>query len=358
MLLSESIEAFTRSMVGVLAPASVTFYRRRLPSLLSMGDFELSEITLEMLRAWRAGLASRSTRWGGRSSHPATSGGLAAHTLHQYVRAARRLFKWLELEGIISTNPSKRLELPVLPKQYRRGITLPDRDRILAAARSSPRDYAIVLFFADTACRRAGLAGLRLEDLDLENCRAVLREKGRGGSGKQRVVFYLEPTRDAIKAYLSERQADHEYVFCGARGPLTPGGVYEIFRRLARAAGVRRGWNPHNWRHASIRGMLARGMSLPAVIQIAGHASVQTTGDLYGVFSEEELAQMHARCSWLAAASPGQVIKEPVKAVGHVQPDQRRKRPRRQHQRPIVARQRRQAHGIVQHQPNDVKHQH
>jgi site-specific recombinase XerD len=217
--------------------------------------------------------------------------------LHQFVRSARRFFTWLEEEGHIMVSPGRRLELPPLPRQYRRGITVIDRDRILAAAPST-RDHAIMLFLADTACRRAGLAGLRVHDLDLDRCRAIVREKG----NKERIVFFLPSTAAAIRGYLSERPTtDHDYLFCGVRGrAMSAGAIYEVFRRAARVAGVRHGWNPHNWRHAAIRGMLARGMSLPAVSQIAGHASVQTTGDMYGVFSEEELFAMHLRCSWLA----------------------------------------------------------
>lgn len=358
MLLSEGIEIFISALKGVKSPATIIFYRRRLPSLLGMGEVELSEVTLDKLRAWRAGLASRTTRWGGMSKHPVSSGGLSPYTLHQYVRSARRLFRWLEAEGLIESNPGKRLELPPLPRQYRRGITGSDRDKIFAAARTNPRDYAIVLFFADTACRRSGLAGLRLADLELEDCRAILREKGRGGNAKERVVFYLEPTRAAIEAYLAKRKAiDHDFVFSGVHGnPLSPSAVYEIFRRLARAAGVKNRWNPHNWRHASIRGMLAKGMSLPAVSQIAGHASVQTTGDLYGVFSEEELAEQHARCSWLA--EPGEVVEKVVQSVAQSKPKKCRQRPHRQAQRACVRRDRCQANRKMQAKQDQVKDQH
>ena len=302
MLLSEGIQSYLQSITGIMSPGSVTFYKRRLPSLLDhLGDVDLSTITLPQLREWRAALAARRTRWGGATSHPEVPGGLSPHYLHQFVRSVRRFFGWLEEEGLIRVSPARRLELPPLPHQYRRGITTADRDKLLASAQPNPRDYAILLFFADTACRRAGLAALRLPDLDLDHCTATLTEKGRGGP-KQRPAFFLPTTRDAIKAYLATRPAtDHDFVFCGVRGaPLSAGAIYQIFRRLARSVGLRRGWNPHNWRHASIRAMLSHGMSLPAVSQIAGHASVQTTGDMYGVFSEKELSAMHARCSWLS----------------------------------------------------------
>lgn len=312
MLLSIGIQIYLRSMAGIMAPGSITFYKRRLPTLVThLGDLELDTITLDQLRGWRAALAARTTRWGGATSHPEVTGGPSPHYLHQFVRSARRMFKWFEEEEIIRVSPARRLELPPLPRQYRRGITATDRDRMLAAARPNPRDYAILLLAADTACRRAGLAAVRLADLDLDHCTAILTEKGRGGQGKQRIVFYLPSTRDALRIYLAQRPpVAHDYVFCGVRGgKLTETGVYEIFHRLAKSIGLAHGWNPHNWRHAAIRAMLANGMSLPAVSQIAGHSSVQTTGDMYGIFSETELSAMHKKCSWLV---PGQCNQGPT----------------------------------------------
>lgn len=303
MNLSDGLETYLQSIQGVLAPATVVWYRRRLPSLLTfLGDMELSSITLDQLRAWRGSLASRTSRWGGGSSHPAVDGGLSAFTLHQYVRGAKRFFKFLEEEDRLQVSPARRLELPPLPKQYRRGLSTVDRDKILAVAeKAGPRELAICLFLADTACRVGGLAGLQVDDLDMEHYQAVLREKGRGGSGKARPVFYLERTRRALEAYLEIRpHVSHDRVLCNLQGaPLGPGGIYQVLKRLAKTAGVARGWNPHNWRHAAIRAMLANGMSLPAVSQIAGHSSVKTTGDIYGIFDERELAEMHARCSWI-----------------------------------------------------------
>jgi site-specific recombinase XerD len=305
MLLSEGICAYLRSITGVLAPATVVFYERRLPSLVSfLGDIELSGITLDQLRAWRVWLYSRAKKWGGGSSRPEEAGGYSPFTLHQYVRSCRRLFKWLELENRIPASPARRLELPVLPKQYRRGLKVSDRDRLLdeAELRGSLRDYAILILLADTACRIGGLVGLRLEDLDLEQCRAVVREKGRGGQRKERDVYFLKSTRQALRDYLNIRpRVSHDYVFCSrvTLQPLTYSGFYQVIERLAQKAGVRDGWNPHNWRHGAIRGMLASGMPLPAASQIAGHSSVQVTGDIYGVFDENELQRMHRECSWV-----------------------------------------------------------
>lgn len=298
MLLSEGLDRFYTSMQGVLSDRTVVFYRNRLRSLLSeLGDRELSEITIDDLRKWRAMLSLKTERWGGASKHGVEEGGYSPHTIHQYVRCCRRFFKWMFEEGHVANNPATRLELPRLPAQYRRGIPDADRDRIIAVASTNARDYAICRVFADSACRLGGMTGLRIRDLNLERRRGVVREKGE----KERAIFYSPVTQEALHAWIKARPGTkHDELWVADDGTkLTGNGIYQILKRLAEAAGVKEKWNPHNWRHGAIRGMLKNGMSLAAVSQIAGHSSVKTTADLYGIFSEDELADMMDQYSWL-----------------------------------------------------------
>ncbi len=294
MLASKAIEAFLLSYHGSKSPQTIIWYERRLSALLLfLGDVEVATITISDLRRWRAGLFERRTRY---ENHPSgrrpEPGGLSAHTLHGYVRAARRFFRWLEEEELLDHNPARRLELPKLPRRMVRGIAQGDLSKILEAARQSgPRDHALVWFFYSTACRVGGVVNLRLDDLDLGRCRARVREKG----DKTRPVFLIPPAADAMRAWLDVRpdSDDDDHVFLGERGPLKGSGVYQVMKRLAKRAGVARGWNPHNWRHRRIRDLQARGMPLGVLSQYAGHASVEVTADIYGTLPEDELQQLY-----------------------------------------------------------------
>lgn len=297
MLASKAIGNFLLSYRGSRSPQTIVWYERRLHALASfLGDVEVAEITIEDLRRWRAALCQRDARYvdhpSGRRAQP---GGLSAHSLHGYVRAVRHFFKWLEEEGCLPASPARRLELPRLPKGTIRGIAQEDLRRILAEARrSGPRDHALAWFLYSTAARVGGAVGLRLSDLRLERGLAYVREKG----DKTRPVFLMPEAIHAMQAWLEARQAwlevrpDREgddHVFLGERGPLKPSGIYQVMKRLAKRAGVRAGWNPHNWRHRRIRDLQANGMPLGVLSQVAGHASVGVTADIYGVLSEAEL---------------------------------------------------------------------
>jgi site-specific recombinase XerD len=294
MLLRAASDAFMLSLNGCKSPATLDWYRRRLSSLCDfLGDVTLEEVTVDDLRRWRLSLVERRTRY---ADHPfrrhPEPGGLSAHTLHGYVRAARRFFQWLEDEERIARNPARRLELPKLPAGRVRGIEHDDLRKMLSAAREiGARELALCWFFYSTGARLAGVAGLTLDILKLERGVAYVTEKG----DKTRPVFLLPEAIEAMRAYLAVRpvESGSNRVFLGLRGPLTPGGIYEVMERIALRAGVNHNWNPHNWRHRRLRDYQLR-LGLGLVQQLAGHAQESTTADMYGRMTEDELAQAAA----------------------------------------------------------------
>ena len=193
--------------------------------------------------------------------------------------------------------------MPALPDEPPKALSHDEMRRILQAAQKHPRDYALVLFLADTGCRVGGLCSLCLRDLDIERRRAVVREKGKGGKRKARMVFFTGITAQALKEWLEVRcpEPGVEHVFVGLRGrssgkPLTRSGVYQILKRIARSTGVNR-FNPHAFRHAFARDLLQNGADLSTVSQLMGHRDVQVTARFYARWSDEELASSHERFS-------------------------------------------------------------
>jgi site-specific recombinase XerD len=293
MQITQAVESFLLSMSGgVKSPATIKWYRKRLASLADfIGEVETSAISIHDLRRWRVSLSERSTRYvnhpSGRASEP---GGLSPHTLHGYVRAAKRLFVWLEDEGLIEKNQARRLELPKLPRGTVKGIEHEDLRAMLTAAKSiSKRELALVWFFYSTAARAAGVVGLRMVDLNLDRGIAYVTEKG----NKTRPVLLIREAVSALVDWLAIRPATGDpHVFLGLRGPLKYSGVYQVLERVAKKAGVKHGWNPHNWRHRRLRDLQELNVSLGIVSQIAGHSSEEITADIYGRVPESALKKV------------------------------------------------------------------
>lgn len=304
MMLRDAASQFLLSKAGFRSDETTAWYAKRLKRLIEYfgGDYAIERVTVSDLRCWFHELRSRDARWSDHPSRPEQAGGLSVWTLRGYVRAARTFFRWLMLEGLLRANPAERLEMPARPRLPRRGIEDDDADRIIAAARGNARDYALVLVLADTACRVGGLVGLTLADVDMKARRVTVREKGLGGGNLARVIPMSALTLDALRAWLKVRpRIDDDHIFVGCHGqPLTTSGAYQVVKRIARRAGVTLGFNPHNWRHAAARLMLANGASLAQVGRFLGHNSIDVTYFFYGTFSDEEVRQVHAKYSRFA----------------------------------------------------------
>jgi integrase/recombinase XerD len=214
--------------------------------------------------------------------------------MHANLRAVKRLFHWCLAEGHITCDPTVRLRLTPLAKEPPKAVSDDDLVRLLdAAAGSGPRDLALVAFIADTACRCAGAAGARLSELDIDQRCAVVREKGQ----KQRAVFFGSETALALLQWLDVRPPDpSDALFVNWRdgGFLSPTGVYQVFKRLARAAGLiddGRRYNPHGLRHAWARRALQAGMDLGTVSEIMGHTGIEVTARFYARWADRELQE-------------------------------------------------------------------
>jgi site-specific recombinase XerD len=302
-----AIDQFLAAAALEVKPATVVCYQRSLFPLRSLAG-DVDRVTLDDLRAVYAELRQRESRYAQHPTRPAIAGGLSAFTLHKYVRAWKRFFNWLVEEDVLAGSPAAKLKRPRLPKIAPKDMTEADLARLLNQARGRPRDYAIVCFLADTACRVGGLAGLKIEDVRLSDRRAQVREKG----DRERVVHFGDRTAGALQEYLDgERIAqlgdlarrgvvfDARRLFLGKQGALTTSGVYLVIKRLACAAGVQGRYNPHSIRHGWARAAIQRGASLKEIQEILGHASVATTANHYAVYLDAEIHARHGQLSWL-----------------------------------------------------------
>ena len=254
------------------------------------------------MRNWRASLVDIEQRYEGHPTRSTIQGGLSRFTLHGYVRAVRRFFAWLTEEELLEKNPAKRLEYPPTPKRPKTGVSDRDRALMVEYAKDNIRDYAILMFAADTGCRASGIAGLRWSNLEIDKGRAIVYEKGRGGYGKGRTVYFLAETTRILRQLHEDAEMKDGFVFRHERGDkeqgLTVAGVYRIFARIARRSGARDNkCSPHQWRHWRARKWAERGMNLGVIAQLLGHTDVKVTLDYYGTFADADLQKAHMKYS-------------------------------------------------------------
>jgi site-specific recombinase XerD len=148
------------------------------------------------------------------------------------------------------------------------------------------------------------LQGLRSQEVwdlnrdDLLLSEAQIRVRGKGN--KTRFLPLAPEAMQLLDHYLRlERpQTSSNALFVSLKGParggrMTPAGLRSLFRYHRRTTGVKTA-NPHRFRHTFASDMVRAGVSLPALMQLMGHAHIQTTM-VYVQVTPLEVYQQYAR---------------------------------------------------------------
>lgn len=141
------------------------------------------------------------------------------------------------------------------------------------------RDLAIVGLMLLHGMRSAEVMALNRDDVLLSE--AQLRVRGKGN--KLRLLPLAPETTQLLDHYLRLERPDpcSAALFVVLKGPargqrMTPAGLRSLFRYHRRTTGVPIA-NPHRFRHTFACDMVRAGMSLPALMQLMGHADIKTT---------------------------------------------------------------------------------
>jgi integrase/recombinase XerD len=163
------------------------------------------------------------------------------------------------------------------------------------------RDLAIVGLMLMHGLRSAEVLALKLQDVLLSE--GQLRVRGKGN--KLRFPPLAPETTQLIEHYLRLERPDpcSAALFVVLKGPargqpMTPAGLRSLFRHHRRTTGIQIA-NPHRFRHTFASDMVRAGISLPALMQLMGHADIQTTLHYVKVSPQEvylQYAHAAAQC--------------------------------------------------------------
>jgi integrase/recombinase XerD len=220
-------------------------------------------------------------------------------TVNIYARALRTYVRWMTREGYLWEDTMKDIKTPKVPRKFPNVLPDDDLKRLLAVAKSEPRDNAILLFLLDTGVRAGELCGLSLEDISLGTSTARVLGKG----GKERTVFYSKITAKALAKWLSFRPPvlhdDPVFTSQKRKERLTPHGLIQVVQRLARKASIERRVTPHTLRHTFATLYIRNGGDSHTLQHLLGHSTLamaQRYVDLVG----RDLSEAHSRYSPVA----------------------------------------------------------
>ena len=198
--------------------------------------------------------------------------GLSDCTLDGNRECLSSLFGWLHKEGLLRSDPTANLGAIKVQKKVRKPYSPTDIERLKEKCKTS-RDKAIICLLMSTGCRISEVCNLNRDALDFVNKEVTVLGKG----NKERTVFLDDVSIMVLTRYLSERKDAMEALFIGRKHErLTPGGVRNMLRNLADAAGVENAF-PHRFRRTLATNLIDHGMEIQNVAQILGHERLDTT---------------------------------------------------------------------------------
>jgi site-specific recombinase XerD len=158
------------------------------------------------------------------------------------------------------------------------------------------RDLAIVGLMLLQGLRSKEVIALDCEDVQLAESRICVHGKG----NKTRLLPLASETVHLLDHYLRlERPpGSGSALFVSLKGRargirITPAGLRSLFRYHRRTSGIA-GAHPHRFRHTFASDMVREGMSLPALMQLMGHAHISTTM-IYVQISPSDVVEQYTR---------------------------------------------------------------
>ncbi|MCC5950503.1 MAG: tyrosine-type recombinase/integrase [Acidimicrobiia bacterium] len=231
--------------------------------------------------------------------------GAAPSTMNRRIAAARGLFEYAVMCGLVDQNPvpaprrssglrARRSGLlghvagrraPGPARLVRQDRPLPETVdaadiEVFLADLNSHRDRAITLAMLLGGLRASEVRGLRLTDVDMGRRQVTVVGKG----NKARAVPIDRPFFTEVRAYLDRerpRGLATPECFVVLRGPtaghaMTEAGLRKIFRTHRARTGALR-VRPHRLRHTFGTDLAAAGIDVLVLRELMGHAHVETT---------------------------------------------------------------------------------
>ena len=197
-------------------------------------------------------------------------------------------YEWAELNDLIVSSPMKRV--PKIKQTTRKTIDVFEPWEQAALIAEDAGRMAIMLY---CGLRLGEASALQGRDVDLSLNRLIVR-RGKGGGGRV-VKMGGVATAHVVDMLLLEGIGDDDTIwFC------RPGGG-RIRRRDIGESAFRAWWSgclasagvryrkPHTTRHTFATNALRAGVRIERLQKMMGHKSIQTTLDLYGHLTEQDI---------------------------------------------------------------------
>lgn len=226
--------------------------------------------------------------------------GYKARSTARFLSGLRGFYRYLLREGVITVDPTLRVDLPKLGRPLPKALSETDVEALLAAPDVGDplglRDRAMLEVLYACGLRVSELVGLGWEQVSLRQ--GVLRTFGKGNKerlvplGDEAMHWLARYQREARAVLLGDNLSD--VVFPSRRGEqMTRQTFWHRIKLHAKRAGIAASISPHTLRHAFATHLLNHGADLRTVQMLLGHSDLSTT-QIYTHVARARLQALHA----------------------------------------------------------------
>ncbi len=218
--------------------------------------------------------------------------------------AVKSFTRFLKERDYLVSDPALDIPYAKVPKRLPRSILTRSEARKIINAPDTKcvigyRDHTIMEVLYTTGIRKEELINLNLSDVDYDD--GFLRINA-GKGRKDRVVPLGRIACRYLENYIKSVRPDlihdpyNNHLFLSARGNrLSKNMVWELVKRHARKAKIKKTISPHTFRHTCATAMLKNKADIRAVQELLGHESLEST-QVYTRITINDLKETHRRC--------------------------------------------------------------
>lgn len=219
-------------------------------------------------------------------------------TIQNKIHYLNSFYSFLLNEGIITSNPVSRVEMPKLEQTIKKAFSTEEMESIRKNC-ENVRDRALVEFLYSTGLRVSELTSLNVKDIDMSKQEFVVVGKG----NKERTVYFSSVAKFYLKDYLKSREElqgdlSEKPLFVCHKSPhsrISKAGVEYLCRKIGKASGVKN-VHPHRFRRTFATNMAARGMKMEELMKLMGHSKMDTTLIYCNVW-QENIRNAYYKCA-------------------------------------------------------------
>lgn len=230
-------------------------------------------------------------------------GSAKSSTYNRHLAALAAFFGHFTARGRLQGDPTKLIRRAREQQPFRSTFST-DQRRAIIASQDNLRDRIALRLLLHYGLRRGGLQKVQFKHFDHVRKRVAVFLKG----GKVRNVPIPEPAfwHDLERLILDQQAAPDHFLMCATRRnrygtkpllgkAMSGNGIHKWWYRCLANAGIvpegtSSGERMHKARHTAGQTVLDRTGNLKAVQRLLGHASIQTTADVYTDWDDDALA--------------------------------------------------------------------